>query len=356
MLLLLYKKEQGHNMESTTLISIITPVYNVEAYIDKCIKSILAQTYPNFELILVDDGSKDSSGKICDYFAAKDPRIHVFHIANSGVSGARNYALEHINGEYICFVDSDDYISPIYLSTLYSLIINYSADISICNYTDVDFSGRTLNNSVKEYSEKTECYKPQEIAKKVYEKNFVPFVVVWNKLYSKKIWKQLRFPEKTNCEDDIIVQKLYHIAEKIVFKDIPLYYYVQNNSGIIHSPDKISANKLDDMYGLFLHSFFLHENGEIDTAQDAFHCYFTHGIQILADLKSGQFRSNSGEIITFKGFLRKLKFHYSSAKKELKLQIKRRIYYTLFLAFPSLVIALRTLNHKLKKAKNCQNN
>lgn len=333
------------------MISIITPVFNVEKYIDRCINSILGQTYSDYELLLVNDGSKDSSGRICDNYAVQDTRIKVFHIENSGCAAARNYGLDHAKGDYICFVDSDDYLHPDYLMTLINLICNYAADIAMCNYSNTDSYGNCIDNPRKKYSYEVKAYSPIEISKEVYGKNFVPYVVVWNKLYSKKIWSRTRFIEKVNCEDEVIIQKLYHIADKIVFKDEPLYYYVQNNSGIIHNLGNSIQNKLDDMYGLYQHTFFLNNLGEKENASEAFHCYFAEGIQVLTLLKKEKEILHHGERITFKSLLRKFKLHYLSAKNEITISFKRRLYYSLFLTFPSAIIFIRSIKHKLKSKK-----
>ena len=116
------------------MISVIVPVYNVEKYLSRCIDSILNQTYKDYEIILIDDGSKDSSGKICDEYAKNHNNISVIHTKNRGLSAARNTGTENSHGEYITFVDSDDLISNSFLSDLYTLIVNNNADISLCNF------------------------------------------------------------------------------------------------------------------------------------------------------------------------------------------------------------------------------
>ena len=121
------------NMEQIK-VSVIVPVYNVEKYLDRCITSILKQTHPDFELLLIDDGSRDSSGNICDAWAQADARISVFHKENGGLSDARNYGIDHAKGEYITFVDSDDYVGRDYLKTLVGLVQEYGAQIvQVCN-------------------------------------------------------------------------------------------------------------------------------------------------------------------------------------------------------------------------------
>lgn len=330
------------------MISIITPVYNVEKYLEKCIKSILGQSYSDFELLLIDDGSEDSSGLICDNYAKKDQRIKTYHISNLGCAAARNYGLDHSCGDYICFIDSDDYVHPDFLKILISLISEYSADIAMCNYSNVDSQGTIIDNPPKSFTSEVSVYSSSEIAYEVYGNNFVPYVVVWNKLYTRKIWNILRFTQDIHCEDDAIIQKLFHLAEKTVFKDIDLYYYTHNDSGIMHKEGNNLHNLIDDMYGLYLHSFFLNGQDETTNASEAFHCYFTDGIRVLTFLRKSGVAEHHGETITFRGFLRKLKYHYQEAKKEIPINSKRRIYYSLFLAFPSLIISLRSLKHSIK--------
>ena len=124
------------------LISLVIPVYNVEKYLDKCMESVLAQTYDNYEVILVDDGSTDNSGKMCDEYAERDSRVTVYHQKNSGVSVARNVGIENAKGEFISFIDSDDWVDESYLEKLVNAQIKYNADLTICEYTNVYADGR----------------------------------------------------------------------------------------------------------------------------------------------------------------------------------------------------------------------
>ena len=119
-------------MKKQDLISIVVPIYNVEKYLEKCINSIIIQTYKNIEIILVNDGSTDSSGKICDIYLKKDKRIKVIHKKNGGLSDARNVGIENAKGKYIAFIDSDDFIDSDFIEILYNLIIEYNADVSCC--------------------------------------------------------------------------------------------------------------------------------------------------------------------------------------------------------------------------------
>jgi len=131
-------------LEDIPLISIIVPVYKVEQYLHRCVDSILSQTYDNFELILIDDGSPDGCPAICDEYTKNDSRVHVIHQVNQGLAEVRNVGVKQAHGEYIAFIDSDDFVSPNYIETLYSGVVDYDADISICSFSKV----RSISNEV----------------------------------------------------------------------------------------------------------------------------------------------------------------------------------------------------------------
>ena len=135
------------------LISVIIPVYNVEKYLKRCMDSVLKQTYSNIEIIIVDDGSTDTSGSLCDEYWKKDSRITVFHKENGGLSSARNFGLERVSGNYVCFIDSDDFIHENYISFMYDKIIKNDADICYCKSTkftdDVQIKNEIENEKSK---------------------------------------------------------------------------------------------------------------------------------------------------------------------------------------------------------------
>lgn len=211
-------------------ISVIVPIYNVEKYLDRCIESILKQTYKNIEIILVDDGSTDNSGKMCDQFAKRDNRIKVIHKKNGGMSDARNVGLDFVSGEYIAFVDSDDWISPVMFERLYSILKKYKTEIVVCEpiyayetYIDEQqFSGKSF-----------ELSKRKAIELLIEDRKFRS--VVWNKLYARRLWADIRFPKGKHYEDVHIVYKIYDMCETISFLDQGLYYYFQRSQSIVHS-------------------------------------------------------------------------------------------------------------------------
>lgn len=224
---------------SKDLISIIVPVYNTQQYLDTCINSILSQSYSgDFEIILIDDGSTDSSGELCDSFQLKDNRIIVFHKQNGGLSDARNYGIEKSHGNLICFIDSDDFLHPDYLKVLYELKKKTHADIAECGcflyYNDL-----MVSNESK--------YRDDQILSAfdwLTESRLKDFysVVAWNKLYEIKLFDSIRYPSNRLFEDEATTYKLIYHSNQIARTYQKLYYYRQRDGSISNT---IDANKLD---------------------------------------------------------------------------------------------------------------
>lgn len=222
------------NEELNNLISIIVPVYKVEDYLEKCIESILNQTYKNIEIILVDDGSPDRCGKICDDYAIKDNRIKVIHKKNGGLSEARNYGINIASGEYILFIDSDDYIDKNMCEILIKEAKKNDSDIVICNYYNVKENDYFINKM--SITNNKILLTNLEMMKIFFLKGYSETIIVWNKLYKKKLFytnENIRFPVGKLHEDIFTIYKLYYIANKIVVVNKPLYYYVQRKESIM---------------------------------------------------------------------------------------------------------------------------
>lgn len=183
------------------LISIIVPIYNVERYLRRCIDSIISQSYSNIEIILIDDGSPDECGKICDEYSKKDSRIKVIHKENEGVSSARNLGLEIISGKYLTFVDPDDYIEKEMIEKLYEWIKKYEADISICGVIDNDEN----YNILRKTKGKDIILLDRENTFKEFMEEYYFNSVCWAKLYRTDLWKNIRFNEKTKIAEDLEV-------------------------------------------------------------------------------------------------------------------------------------------------------
>lgn len=210
-------------------VSLIVPVYNVRPYIHKCIKSILNQTFTDFELILVDDGSDDGSGDVCDQYAISDSRIIVIHKNNGGQSSARNTGLEIAKGRYIGFVDADDYIAPSMVETLFDLAAKYDADITECGYKSI-FPDKEL---ICEFGNGLEFGEGDFLVEK-YIKGDIFYGIV-TKFFKKGLFNKIRFPEGRIYEDTWMT--LYFCLDKLRYVriDDPLYFYVQTYNSTLRS-------------------------------------------------------------------------------------------------------------------------
>ncbi|MGM9600387.1 MAG: glycosyltransferase family 2 protein [Faecousia sp.] len=239
-------------MSTSPLISVIIPVYNVEKYLQRCLDSVIEQTYKNLEVILIDDGSTDHSGEICDDYAAKDVRIHVIHQENQGVSAARNKGLDNVKGEYITFVDSDDYIVNDMIAELLRLSEEEHADIVIGGYYGIGVKGFVRWSHVPLDVRK---YRGLDILK--CSDDAIPTVIACCKLFSGKIWKNLRFPVGQIYEDSWCMPKAYHNADIVVTYPRAVYYYIEHEVSIMHHTalEKKACARLD----LFKHLIDFYE-------------------------------------------------------------------------------------------------
>lgn len=216
------------------LISIIIPIYNVEKYLNKCIDSVINQTYKNLEIILVNDGSTDNCGNICDQYKKIDKRIKVIHKKNGGVSSARNVALSNIKGEYIYFIDSDDYIEKDTIELLFNNIIEFDSDIACCNYY------KEYDNEKKDIiiSNLKQIMNREEFLNSILNDNSISGYL-WNKLYKRELFdKNIRFDESIKIMEDLIVNlNITKNISKISYVDKPLYHYVQRSNSALNSKD-----------------------------------------------------------------------------------------------------------------------
>lgn len=207
-------------------ISIIVPVYNVEKYLKKCVDSILNQTFKDFELILVDDGSPDSSGAICDQYAEKDSRVKVIHKKNGGLSDARNAGIEVAKGKYLGFIDSDDYIAEDMYELLHNNIVRENADLSICGIYDV-YKGETP----KILPEFRKVCTKVETMKLILDANVISVHAV-NKLYKKELFDSIKYPVGIITEDAAIILEIVDQCEKIIIESTQKYFYFHRENSI----------------------------------------------------------------------------------------------------------------------------
>ena len=225
------------------IVSVIVPVYNVERYIHRCIDSILQQTFRDFELVLIDDGSPDQCGAICDDYASIDSRVHVIHKENGGLSAARNsgidWAFSKSDSEWLTFVDSDDWIHKFFLESLLSAVRKDNTCIAI---------GNALWTKGESFSEN--AIRPSVVWRtaEYYQLHTVNSTVAWGKLYNKKCFRNIRFPDGKIHEDEYVTYKILFAQEYISVIDQPIYAYFQNDTGITRG--KWTPARLDALVGI----------------------------------------------------------------------------------------------------------
>jgi len=223
---------------TTPLVHVIVPLYNVEKYIHKCIDSILKQTYMNLRIILIDDGSTDASGQICDQYAQEDSRIYVIHKENGGQSTARNCGLSALfegrlfedRGEYITFIDADDYVTPDYISFLYELVIRNNADIAQCGFSNVFSGGRVEERDSNHCA--TILNKVETLECLCYD--FPYYAGPCGKLYRSELLETIRFPEGQIYEDLAISYLVAEKADRVAIDMTSKYYYVQRSGSTMN--------------------------------------------------------------------------------------------------------------------------
>ncbi|MBD5132891.1 MAG: glycosyltransferase [Clostridiales bacterium] len=237
-------------VKAQPLVSVIVPVYNVEKYLTRCLDSIVGQTYRNLEIILVNDGSTDHSEDICLQYAQSDPRICLFTQKNQGLSAARNTGLDHMKGEYVHFVDSDDYISPHMIETLLGVLLQYDVPVVVCNYLEAEDSDDNAALDMIPAGQADFCKKMgrNEVFDRMWSES--KFVTAWGKLYSKGIFETLRYPVGRVYEDAFLSHHIYSQTDAVCYVDLRLYAYRkslnsitrENGACLISPKDSIDAH------------------------------------------------------------------------------------------------------------------
>ncbi len=221
------------------LISVIVPIYNVEKYLRRCLDSICNQVYSNLEIVLVDDGSTDSSGKIADEYARRDIRFHVIHKQNGGLSDARNVGLSYCHGKYIVFVDSDDYVTEDYVVVLYDLLKHNHADISAVSLTHKEEELSKINDSTT-----TKIYNTKEALQDLLYQRISTSANA--KMYRAELFSDIRYPKGRLYEDVIATYQIFEKATKVVWCDIKKYWYYVRTDSIVRSA--FNVKKMDYVY------------------------------------------------------------------------------------------------------------
>ena len=240
------------NMEP--LISVIVPVYNVEKYLDKCVDSIVNQTYKNLEILLIDDGSPDSCPQICDEWAKKDSRI-IVHKENGGLSSARNAGLDYSTGEFVGFIDSDDWIDLKFFEVLYKNLKSECADVSVVGMWKV-YKNKMVNTTEK--LRKKTFTKEEALYNYLYFKSSINASVA-NKIFKIELFDNLRFPLGLIAEDRYVSAVIYSRIKRLVFDPMPMYYYILRDNSIsqsslnMHTFDRIEITKMVCRYLKSIH-------------------------------------------------------------------------------------------------------
>ncbi len=205
------------------LVSIIVPVYNVGELVLKCLDSLISQSYEQIEIVVVDDGSTDGSGKLCDDFAKKDKRIKVFHKKNGGLSSARNYGIKKASGEYVCLVDSDDYVKKDFVKKLVD-VVREDVDVVVCGFNDEVPEAKVMTG------------KDATIKLLIGQNNME--VIAWNKMYRRELFDEVLYPDGRNYEDTLTTYKLLSKAKKVAYVGESLYVYVERGGSITNKDKK----------------------------------------------------------------------------------------------------------------------
>lgn len=272
------------------LISVIVPVYNVEKYLRRSIDAIINQTYKNLEIILVDDGSTDRSGKICDEYAALDKRVKVIHKKNSGQAGAINLALDCANGEYIGFSDPDDYINKNFYKNLYILAEKYNTDITECSMVKVKEEDDVQKVYIEEFevqeNENVEFFDGIGGIRKLFGEDFAEYletIVKVNKIYKKQVFENIRFSEVRIYEEWGTMYKLYYNTKKNLKMHKVQYVYVQRKTSTVNRP--FSKERLLMLDGIEYCISLAKELKLIDLVLDCYRKYFETIVRFLDMIK-----------------------------------------------------------------------
>ena len=313
------------------LISVIVPIYKVEDCLDKCVRSILEQTHSNLEVILVDDGSPDHCGAMCDGWAARDSRIKVVHKENGGLSDARNAGMKIATGSLISFIDSDDWIDPHFMEALLEAMNARNAQIAECAVELVDEAGNVLR--CREAAAVPAADKIEGLRRLVTEDGI--YQTVWNKLYRREMVEGIPFEKGKYHEDDFWTYQVFDRMERLAVVQRPLYRYLQRSGSIMGAG--YNMKRLDGPEARFRRMEYLSKYEQLKnlTRQNLMLDYLWHLQSILRDLQGQEKKTAVATIMSMKKATPKVPF------SKLTLNVKYRIWYTLFMIAPHMTAKLR---------------
>lgn len=264
------------------LTTVIIPVYKVEKYLEKCVRSVMDQRERHLEIILVDDGSPDRCGEICDRLAREDERIRVIHQTNQGLSAARNSGIEIAAGDCLCFLDSDDYWGPEFLQEMLSVRRETGAQLVVCPLRYENEDGTVLNNTQKTPAG---VFDSEQMLTFLCTPGSPQYVTAHNRLYEKSLWEKLRFPVGRIHEDEYVAHEIYAACRKIAVTDRTVYHYLQREGSIttLESPKK----QMDGIEAFALRCRFLKERGDEVLFQQSFKMFLHYYLTLLGSDQTG---------------------------------------------------------------------
>lgn len=339
-------KDAGTMTEKPT-ISVIVAAYNIEQYLPRCLDSMIGQTYRELEILVVDDGSEDRTGEICDAYAQKDERIKVIHQANRGLSGARNAALEIASGEYIGYVDGDDYVEPDMYEKMLEACVQNEAQLAVCSYRQVG------NDHCPERFSGEQFVLTREEALEVYICDRKPYHIynsVWSKLFHRSIVQDVRFPEGHKSEDIPYTTKALINAQKCVFLDTPYYNYVVDREDSIMNQNIRERRFHDEIPFWKEQQGYLYGVGMKELADKASYHFYRRMLYYYLDFKERKMNDSARQMICMlredRAKIRAIYQNpYVATGDRVRMSIALRmpeLYYLLVRIYDRFVIPLRT--------------
>lgn len=324
----------------TDLITIVVPIYKVEKYLEECITSLINQTYENIEIILVDDGSPDNCGKICDKYATQDKRIKVIHKENGGLSDARNCGIDMAQGRYITFVDSDDYIDVKYIECLYNAIKINNTQISQCNILRVSDKKEIVERLG--YCDSTTKL-GKELLKEAYGVHWIENVVVWNKMYNIELFDKIRYPVGKIHEDEYTTYKILYNIDKIAIVNEYLYNYRQSEDSIIGR--KFNIKRLDILEAFEERLKFFKERNEKELYEltqkqylESIQQYYQQVLLYIEESKN-----------VLANLMKKYKNEYKKSKTNTTISKKTKMKMRIFYYNPQLLYTIQKIKKVIRK-------
>lgn len=306
------------------LISVIIPVFHVEAYLRRCLDSVLDQTYENMEIILVDDGSDDGCPAICDEYARMDSRVKVIHQKNAGLSGARNTGIDQAEGRYLAFVDSDDYLVPEFLERLHKACAETGSDMSVCRWEYV--KGEPVP---QRGTGEVKTFTGRQMLANLYISDGAYFVVAWNKLYKRELFEQIRYPLGRIHEDEATTYRIYHQVRQAAYVDASLYGYFVTPSSITRG---FNPRRLDWVTAGAERIDFLEQKGYTELMVRALQAFADGSIDIYFGLRD-EMPESGKEQEWIRGLIRR---GLKRVKPYGRFPLRTEIGYRLFLACPGI--------------------